>query len=122
LKRLVNFSEYQIELVTKNKFDMLIDEKIDIFEDDNIWLKSDKEQKNVWRKQTKNDLLLLKISDSPPEDASKNLIKRYKNRIKRISQQKEEDLFSLIINVLSKEFDPTHLTCHPDRPRISIWI
>ena len=105
-ERLVNFSEYQIELVTKNKFDMLIDEKIDIFEDDNIWLKSDKEQKNVWRKQTKNDLLLLKISDSPPEDASKNLIKRYKNRIKRISQQKEEDLFSLIINVLSKEFDP----------------
>ena len=66
-ERLVNFSEYQIELVTKNKFDMLIDEKIDIFEDDNIWLKSDKEQKNVWRKQTKNDLLLLKISDSPPE-------------------------------------------------------
>jgi len=105
-ERLVNFSEYQIELVTKNKSDMLIDEKIDIFEDDNIWLKSDKEQKNVWRKQTKNDLLLLKISDSPPEDASKNLIKRYKNRIKRISQQKEEDLFSLIINVLSKEFDP----------------
>ena len=48
---------------------MSIDEKIDIFEDDNIWLKSDKEQKNVWRKQTKNDLLLLKISDSPPEDA-----------------------------------------------------
>ena len=79
---------------------MSIDEKIDIFEDDNIWLKSDKEQKNVWRKQTKNDLLLLRISDSPPEDPSKNLIKRYKNRIKRISQQKEEDLFSLIINVL----------------------
>ena len=105
-ERLVNFSECQIELVTKNKFDMLIDEKIDIFEDDNIWLKSDKEQKNVWRKQTKNDLLLLRISDSPPEDPSKNLIKRYKNRIKRISQQKEEDLFSLIINVLSKEFDP----------------
>ena len=105
-ERLVDFSEHQIKLITDNKFDMSKDEKIDIFEDDNLWLRSHKQQKELWRKQTKNDLLLLKISDSPPDNPSANLIKRYKNRIKRISQQKEEDIFSLIINVLSKEFDP----------------
>ena len=105
-ERLVDFSEHQIKLITDNKFDMSKDEKIDIFEDDNLWLRSHKQQKELWRKQTKNDLLLLKISDSPPDNPSTNLIKRYKNRIKRISQQKEEDIFSLIINVLSKEFDP----------------
>ena len=34
------------------------------------------------------------------------MIKRYKNRIRRISQQKEEDIFSLAINILTNQFDP----------------
>ena len=46
------------------------------------------------------------ISDSPPDKPEENLVKRYKNRIKRVSQQKEEDIYSLVTNVLTKEFDP----------------
>ena len=60
-------------------------------------------------KQTKNDYLSLVISDSPPDKPEENLVKRYKNRIKRVSQQKEEDIYSLVTNVLTKEFDP-HLS------------
>jgi len=46
------------------------------------------------------------ISGSLSDEPINNLAKRYKNRIKRINQQKEEDIFSLVVNVLSKAFDP----------------
>ena len=36
----------------------------------------------------------------------KTIIKRYLNRIRRINQQKEEDIFSLAINLLINQFDP----------------
>ena len=84
-ERLVNFSEYQIELVTKNKFDMLIDEKIDIFEDDNIWLKSDKEQKSLIEERQK---VKLKLN---PHEIMEQIHYRLKERIIKysISKQKE---------------------------------
>ena len=46
------------------------------------------------------------LSDSVNEDPKIDIIKRYKNRIRRINQQKEEDIFSLAVNILSNQFDP----------------
>ena len=60
----------------------------------------------LWRLDTKNDLLVAKISDSASSNPNDDLIKRYKNRIRRINQQKEEDIFSIAINILSNQFDP----------------
>jgi len=105
-KRLIEYSEFQLVLVNNNDFDMSINEKIDVYEEDNEWFADIDELKNLWKKQTKNDLLSLMISGSLSDEPINNLAKRYKNRIKRINQQKEEDIFSLVINVLSKAFDP----------------
>lgn len=105
-ERLINYSNFQINLIENNNFDLLKAEKLDIFEDDNKWLADIEELKLLWKKQTKNDYLSLVISDSPPDKPEENLVKRYKNRIKRVSQQKEEDIYSLVTNVLTKEFDP----------------
>lgn len=105
-KRLIKYSNFQINLIENNNFDLLKAEKLDIFEDDNKWLNDKEELKLLWKKQTKNDYLSLMISDSPPDNPEENLVKRYKNRIKRVSQQKEEDIYSLVTNVLTKEFDP----------------
>ena len=105
-ERLINYSNFQINLIENNNFDLLKAEKLDIFEDDNKWLADTEELKLLWKKQTKNDYLSLVISDSPPDKPEDNLVKRYKNRIKRVSQQKEEDIYSLVTNVLTKEFDP----------------
>ena len=105
-ERLINYSNFQINLIENNNFDLLKAEKLDIFEDDNKWLTDIEELKLLWKKQTKNDYLSLVISDSPPDKPEENLVKRYKNRIKRVSQQKEEDIYSLVTNVLTKEFDP----------------
>ncbi|MDB4661982.1 carboxy terminal-processing peptidase, partial [Gammaproteobacteria bacterium] len=62
--------------------------------------------KEIWRNETKNDLLVALMSDTLSDDPNKVLIKRYKNRIRRIQQQKEEDVFSLAINTLANQFDP----------------
>ena len=105
-ERLINYSNFQINLIENNNFDLLKAEKLDIFEDDNKWLADIEELKLLWKKQTKNDYLSLVISDSPPDKPEENLVKRYKNRIKRVLQQKEEDIYSLVTNVLTKEFDP----------------
>ena len=105
-ERLINYSNFQINLIENNNFDLLKAEKLDIFEDDNKWLADTEELKLLWKKQTKNDYLSLVISDSPPDKPEDNLVKRYKNRIKRVLQQKEEDIYSLVTNVLTKEFDP----------------
>ena len=105
-ERLIKYSDFQINLIENNNFDLLKVEKLDIFEDDNKWLTDIEELELLWKKQTKNDYLSLVISDSPPDKPEENLVKRYKNRIKRVSQQKEEDIYSLVTNVLTKEFDP----------------
>ena len=46
------------------------------------------------------------MSDEPSVDPKKDLIKRYKNRIKRVNQQKEEDIFSIAMTVMANQFDP----------------
>ena len=105
-ERLVAFSEYQIKLIEKQKFDFTKDEYIDIYYEDNQWSRSESDLKEIWRNETKNDLLVALMSDTLSDDPNKVLIKRYKNRIRRIQQQKEEDIFSIAINTLANQFDP----------------
>ncbi len=105
-KRLIDFSEYQIELIENTEFDFTKDEVLDIYYQDNEWVKDSIDLRELWRLETKNDFLVSQISDSADQNIRNDLIKRYKNRIRRISQQKEEDIFSLAINVLTNQFDP----------------
>ena len=105
-ERLVEFSNFQIGLIEENKFDFTKDEYLDIFYDDNEWQSNFKDLKRLWRLDTKNDLLVAKMSESSSSEPNSDLVKRYKNRIRRINQQKEEDIFSLAINTLTNQFDP----------------
>ena len=105
-KKLTEFSELQIAMIEQDEFNFKTKEYLDIFYEDNEWLSDFSEIQNLWRLETKNDLLIAKISDSSSQDYKKDLVKRYKNRIRRITQQKEEDIFSLAINILTNQFDP----------------
>ena len=105
-ERLVEFSNFQIGLIEENKFDFTKDEYLDIFYEDNEWQSNFEDLKRLWRLDTKNDLLVAKMSESSSSEPNSDLIKRYKNRIRRINQQKEEDIFSLAINILTNQFDP----------------
>ena len=105
-ERLIEYSEFQINLVQTIDFDFTKDEYLDIFYEDNQWFTTFTDLKDLWRLETKNDLLVAKISDSSSSDPKVDLVKRYQNRIRRINQQKEEDIFSLAINILTNQFDP----------------
>ena len=94
-ERLIKYSNFQINLIENNNFDLLKVEKLDIFEDDNKWLTDIEELKLLWKKQTKNDYLSLVISDSPPDKPEENLVKRYKNRIKRAPMPSNFKLISI---------------------------
>ena len=104
--RLTDFFKYQIDLIEENTFDFSKKEYLDIFYEDNQWQSNFNDLYKLWKLETKNDLLVAKLSDSSNSEPSNDLIKRYKNRIRRITQQKEEDIFSLAINILSNQFDP----------------
>ena len=105
-ERLTDFFEYQIDLIEENNFDFSKKEYLDIYYEDNQWKSNFNDLYKLWKLETKNDLLIAKLSDSSNSEPSNDLIKRYKNRIRRITQQKEEDIFSLAINILSNQFDP----------------
>ena len=105
-ERSMYFLKYQIELIKKNQFDLLKDEYLDIYNEDNQWQTSFDDLKEIWRLETKNDLLVSTLSDSSSSKPLVDLKKRYENRIRRINQQKEEDIFSLAINILTNQFDP----------------
>ena len=105
-KRLVDFSNFQIKLIEENQFDFLKDEYLDIFYEDNVWQTNLSDLHSLWQLETKNDLLVAQMSESSSSQPNNDLIKRYQNRIRRINQQKEEDVFSLVMNVLTNQFDP----------------
>ena len=105
-ERLLIFSEYQIKLIEDDSFDFTKEEYIDIYYEDNQWPESEYNQKKIWRNETKNDLLVALMSETLSDDPKKVLLKRYKNKIRRIQQQKEDDIFSIAINTLTNQFDP----------------
>ena len=105
-EKLVSYSEFQIKLIENTNFDFTINEYLDIFEDDNEWQINMSNIEEIWRLETKNDLLVAKLSDSSSDNPKEDISKRYKNRLRRIAQQKEEDIFSLAMNILTNQFDP----------------
>ena len=105
-ERLLIFSEYQIKLIEEDSFDFTKEEYIDIYYEDNQWPESEYNQKKIWSNETKNDLLVALMSETLSDDPKKVLLKRYKNKIRRIQQQKEDDIFSITINTLTNQFDP----------------
>jgi len=105
-QRLYEFSEFQLKFITSDELDIFNNEILDIYNDDNEWLESKNDLLVSWRKLTENDLILEILANNPYDSAVGNLIKRYKNRIKRIAQQKEEDIFSIATNTFTNQFDP----------------
>ena len=105
-EKLVAYSEFQINLIENTNFDFTTDEYLDIYEDDNEWQINISNIEEIWRLETKNDLLVAKLSDSSSDSPKADISKRYKNRLRRIAQQKEEDIFSLAMNILTNQFDP----------------
>jgi carboxyl-terminal processing protease len=104
--RLIEATNYQLKEVSRKNFDFTKEEIILIDDDQKKWQKSKFELKKVWRKLAKNDVLTSMLADKELDEATETIEKRYKNRLKRISQRNEEDVFSISMNNLTSYFDP----------------
>ena len=90
----------------KDSFNLSIDEDIDIFYDDNEYASTMLELKERWRKTTKNDFIVSVLAKDDEDEIISNLTNRYERRIKRVLQRKDEDIFLLAINIMTRQFDP----------------
>ena len=106
LNRLIESTNYQLKEVAKKNFDFTNDEKILINDQKKQWKKTKDELKKLWRKLSKNDVLTSMLADKNIEEATQTILKRYKSRLRRISQRNEEDIFSISMNNLTSFFDP----------------
>tara|TARA_B100000768_G_scaffold22876_1_gene20449 strand:- start:14150 stop:16225 length:2076 start_codon:yes stop_codon:yes gene_type:complete len=104
--RLLEFSDYQIMLIEKEAFIYNGIDSLDIYSDDNEWQPSKLALKRLWKKITKNDMLTSKLADKADDNSIEKIKKRYTNRIRRINQRKDEDIFSLAMSSLTSQFDP----------------
>ncbi|MDB2599808.1 carboxy terminal-processing peptidase [Gammaproteobacteria bacterium] len=104
--RLIEATNYQLREVSKKNFDFTKEEIILIDDDQKKWQKSKFELKKVWRRLAKNDVLTSILAEKELEEAIEIIKKRYKNRLRRISQRNEEDVFSISMNNLTSYFDP----------------
>ena len=104
--RLIEATNYQLKEVSKKNFDFTKEEIILIDDDQKKWQKSKFELRKVWRRLAKNDVLTSILADKELDEATHTIEKRYKNRLRRISQRNEEDIFSISMNNLTSYFDP----------------
>ncbi|MBD63399.1 MAG: peptidase [Gammaproteobacteria bacterium] len=104
--RLIEATNYQIKEIKKKKFDFTISEEILINQEKKSWSKNKYELKKLWLKLAKNDVLTSMLADKNLDEATETIEKRYKNRLRRISQRNEEDVFSISMNNLTSFFDP----------------
>ena len=104
--RLIEATNYQLKEVTKQAFNFTKEESIIIDDDQKKWQKSKLELRKIWRKLAKNDVLTSMLAEKELDEATETIEKRYKNRLRRISQRNEEDVFSIAMNNLTSYFDP----------------
>ncbi|MDC1164965.1 carboxy terminal-processing peptidase [Gammaproteobacteria bacterium] len=104
--RLIEATKYQIKVIQKKDFDfsevenIVIDNDLQEFRETNIDLRE------IWVKLAKNDVLTSMLTDKTEDEAIELISKRYKNRLRRILQRNEEDIFSIVMNNLTRLFDP----------------
>ena len=104
--RLIEATNYQLKEVSKKNFDFTRSEVILIDDNKRKWQKNKFELKKLWRKLAKNDVLTSILAEKEIDEATETIEKRYKNRLRRISQRNEEDVFSISMNNVTSYFDP----------------
>jgi len=104
--RLIQATNYQIQVIQKKDFDFSKVENIFINNDLQEFRETSMDLREIWRKLAKNDVLTSILTEKSQDEAIELIYKRYKNRLRRISQRNEEDIFSIVMNNLTGLFDP----------------
>lgn len=108
------------DLMTKRRYERykyalsLLDHEPDLKGDDQIENDREKapfpqtlaEANKLWEQRVKNDIISLYLKDKKWPEIKKSLIKRYNLAIKRLTQNKADDILQTYLNAFSREIDP----------------
>ncbi len=81
-------------------------DSIEIDRENAPWPSNKQSANEVWEKRLKLSLLNLKLAGKTLPEAKETLQRRYKNQLKRVSQQNSEDVFETLINTFTMLYDP----------------
>lgn len=70
------------------------------------WLKNQRAQHELWRKQLKDSVLALRLNNKTDEEIIKQLKRRNTNLLRRLYQSNSEDAFQSYINSFAGIYDP----------------
>ncbi len=108
------------DLMTKRRYERykyalsLLDKEPDLKENDQIendrekapFPKTTAEADELWKQRVKNDIISLYLKDKKWPEIKKTLIKRYNLAIRRLTQNKADDILQVYLNAFSREIDP----------------
>jgi len=86
--------------------DFTRDETYQIDYEDALWLETADQLDDLWRKRVKNDYLALKLAGKDRDKIIDTLEKRYRQVIRRASQQTSNDVYQLFVNAYTNSIDP----------------
>ena len=88
------------------EIDFSIEESIVVDTEQLQWPENAQARHDRLRKNLKNAVLNLRLSDKDSEDINETLSKRYKNQLNRLKTLNDEDVFQLYMNSLTALYDP----------------
>jgi carboxyl-terminal processing protease len=83
-----------------------VEESLQVDRKEMPWPESASIMEDLWRKRLKSNIITLKLADEPTEEIQETLLKRYRNQLKRVSQNNADDVFQFFINSLAQSIDP----------------
>ena len=104
-QRRIERTEYALTRLEQS-FDFTLDEQYLFDREESAWPKDTTELDDIWRKQIKNDVLSLQLSNKTDDEIKKTLRKRYQRYLTRSTQIKPEDVYEIFINAYLKTLEP----------------
>lgn len=96
------------EYIESGEFDFTSDKTILLDRKNEPYAINNDVLNTIWQERLQSELISLLVADKDRtiEEAKERLSKRYKVRSERISQNTNDDIFELFMNVVSRSFDP----------------
>ncbi|MGH8556578.1 MAG: carboxy terminal-processing peptidase [Methylococcales bacterium] len=81
-------------------------ESLEVDREHEPWPTDTNELEDLWRKQLKNAVLMLRLSGKTDPEIIEKLKSRYRNQLKQLGQFKSVDIFQIYMNTFTGLYDP----------------
>lgn len=104
-KRRYERYKFALSLLDKEP-DLTGDDKIENDREKAPFPKTTAEADELWTQRVKNDIINLHLKDKKWAEIKKTLVKRYNLAIRRLTQNKPDDILQTYLNAFAREIDP----------------